>query len=238
MKIIKESINNVPGLDYFCGEIPVVMASAKEESKRRDEENDKLIRNHRKATGADEKKPFGGERESGFPKNMKNRDELKKMKLSEKLFIESNGGKYSDKLFDLADSMSFNGIHDMCSNFIRWLSEDECEDFWDFYYSDLDEDDEDDEDLTESLVESEDKEEKVGASMRPYLANKVEKGDIKVQKDGDVEIDADIADNEGLLDDKSQMLPMGKLGNTTRSGADIALDVANNLKEQDIDDEF
>lgn len=235
MKIIKESINNVPDFDHCCGEIPVVMAAAKEESKRRDEENYKLIRDHRKATGADEKKPFGGERESGFPKNMKNRDELKKMKLSEKLFIESDGGKYSDKLFDLADNMDFSGLRNMCEYFIRWLSEDECEDFWDFYYSDLDEDDED---LTESLVESEDKEEKVGASMRPYLANKVEKGDIKVQKDGDVEIDADIAVNEGLLDDKSQMIPMRELSNTAISGVDSLLGTVSNLKESDIDDEF
>lgn len=232
MKIIKESINNVPDFDYFCGEIPVVMASAKEESKRRDEENDKLIRNHRKATGADEKKPFGGERESGFPKNMKNRDELKKMKLSEKLFIESDGGKYSDKLFDLADIMSSSGLRNMCEYFIRWLSEDECEDFWNTYYSDFYED------LTESLGESQDKEEKVGASMRPYLANKVEKGDIKVQKDGDVEIDADIDVNEGLLNDKSQMIPTREFGNTAISGVDSLLGTVSNLKESDIDDEF
>ena len=68
---------------------------------RKDEENYKLISDHRKATGADEKKPFGGERESGFPKNMKNRDDLKKMKLSEKLFTESDSGEYSNKLYDV-----------------------------------------------------------------------------------------------------------------------------------------
>lgn len=232
MKVIKESINNVPDFDHYYGEIPVVMASAKEESKRKDEENYKIISDHRKATGADEKKPFGGERESGFPKNMKNRDELKKMKLSERLFIESDSGEYSNKLYDLADDMDFNGLHDMCEYFIRWLSEDECEDFWDMYYSDFDED------LTESLGESQDKEEKVGASMRPYLANKVEKGDIKVQKDGDVEIDADIDVNEGLLDDKSQMIPMRELGNTAISGVDSLLGTVSNLKESDIDDEF
>lgn len=232
MKIIKESINNVPDFDHCCGEIPVVMAAAKEESKRRDEENYKLIRDHRKATGADEKKPFGGERESGFPKNMKNRDELKKMKLSEKLFTESVNGEYSNKLYDLADDMDFEDLHDMCLHLIELLSEDKCEDLWDMYYSGFDED------LTESLSESEDKIEKVGASMRPYLANKVEKGDIKVQKDGDVEIDADIAVNEGLLDDKSQMIPMRKLGNTAISGVDSLLDTVSNLKESDIDDEF
>lgn len=232
MKVIKESINNVPDFDHYYGKIPVVMAAAKEESKRKDEENYKLISDHRKATGADEKKPFGGERESGFPKNMKNRDELKKMKLSERLFIESDSGEYSNKLYDLVDNMDFNGLHDMCEYFIRWLSEDECEDFWDMYYSDFDED------LTESLSESEDKIEKVGASMRPYLANKVEKGDIKVQKDGDVEIDADIAVNEGLLDDKSQMIPMRELGNTAISGVDSLLGTVSNLKESDIDDEF
>lgn len=232
MKIIKESINNVPDFDHCCGEIPVVMAAAKEESKRRDEENYKLIRDHRKATGADEKKPFGGERESGFPKNMKNRDELKKMKLSEKLFTESVNGEYSNKLYDLADDMDFEDLHDMCLHLIELLSEDKCEDLWDMYYSGFDED------LTESLRESEDKIEKVGASMRPYLANKVEKGDIKVQKDGDVEIDADIAVDEGLLDDKSQMIPMRKLGNTAISGVDSLLDTVSNLKESDIDDEF
>lgn len=232
MKIIKESINNVPDFDHYYGEIPVVMAAAKEESKRKDEENYKLISDHRKATGADEKKPFGGERESGFPKNMKNRDELKKMKLSERLFIESDSGEYSNKLYDLADDMDFEGLHDMCLSLIKWLSEDECEDFWNIYYSDFDED------LTESLRESEDKEEKVGASMRPYLANKVEKGDIKVQKDGDVEIDADIDVNEGLLDDKSQMIPMRELGNTAISGVDSLLGTVSNLKESDIDDEF
>lgn len=232
MKIIKESINNVPDFDHCCGEIPVVMAAAKEESKRRDEENYKLIRDHRKATGADEKKPFGGERESGFPKNMKNRDELKKMKLSEKLFTESVNGEYSNKLYDLADDMDFEDLHDMCLHLIELLSEDKCEDLWDMYYSGFDED------LTESLRESEDKEEKVGASMRPYLANKVEKGDIKVQKDGDVEIDADIAVNEGLLNDKSQMIPMRKLGNTVISGVDSLLGTVSNLKESDIDDEF
>lgn len=232
MKIIKESINNVPDFDHCCGEIPVVMAAAKEESKRRDEENYKLIRDHRKATGADEKKPFGGERESGFPKNMKNRDELKKMKLSEKLFTESVNGEYSNKLYDLADDMDFEDLHDMCLHLIELLSEDECEDLWDMYYSDFDED------LTESLKESEDKEEKVGASMRPYLANKVEKGDIKVQKDGDVEIDADIAVDEGLLDDKSQMIPMRELSNTAISGVDSLLGTVSNLKESDIDDEF
>lgn len=232
MKIIKESINNVPDFDHCCGEIPVVMAAAKEESKRRDEENYKLIRDHRKATGADEKKPFGGERESGFPKNMKNRDELKKMKLSEKLFTESVNGEYSNKLYDLADDMDFEDLHDMCLHLIELLSEDKCEDLWDMYYSGFDED------LTESLSESEDKIEKVGASMRPYLANKVEKGDIKVQKDGDVEIDADIAVNEGLLDDKSQMMPMRELGNTAISGVDSLLGMVSNLKESDIDDEF
>lgn len=232
MKIIKESINNVPDFDHCCGEIPVVMAAAKEESKRRDEENYKLIRDHRKATGADEKKPFGGERESGFPKNMKNRDELKKMKLSEKLFTESVNGEYSNKLYDLADDMDFEDLHDMCLHLIELLSEDKCEDLWDMYYSGFDED------LTESLSESEDKIEKVGASMRPYLANKVEKGDIKVQKDGDVEIDADIAVNEGLLDDKSQMIPMRKLDNTAISGVDSLLGTVSNLKESDIDDEF
>ena len=232
MKIIKESINNVPDFDHCCGEIPVVMAAAKEESKRRDEENYKLIRDHRKATGADEKKPFGGERESGFPKNMKNRDELKKMKLSEKLFTESVNGEYSNKLYDLADDMDFEDLHDMCLHLIELLSEDKCEDLWDMYYSGFDED------LTESLRESEDKIEKVGASMRPYLANKVEKGDIKVQKDGDVEIDADIAVNEGLLDDKSQMIPMRELGNTAISGVDSLLGTVSNLKESDIDDEF
>lgn len=232
MKIIKESINNVPDFDHCCGEIPVVMAAAKEESKRRDEENYKLIRDHRKATGADEKKPFGGERESGFPKNMKNRDELKKMKLSEKLFTESVNGEYSNKLYDLADDMDFEDLHDMCLHLIELLSEDKCEDLWDMYYSGFDED------LTESLSESEDKIEKVGASMRPYLANKVEKGDIKVQKDGDVEIDADIAVNEGLLDDKSQMMPMRELGNTAISGVDSLLGTVSNLKELDIDDEF
>lgn len=232
MKIIKESINNVPDFDHCCGEIPVVMAAAKEESKRRDEENYKLIRDHRKATGADEKKPFGGERESGFPKNMKNRDELKKMKLSEKLFTESVNGEYSNKLYDLADDMDFEDLHDMCLHLIELLSEDKCEDLWDMYYSGFDED------LTESLSESEDKIEKVGASMRPYLANKVEKGDIKVQKDGDVEIDADIAVNEGLLDDKSQMMPMRELGNTAISGVDSLLGTVSNLKESDIDDEF
>ena len=232
MKIIKESINNVPDFDHCCGEIPVVMAAAKEESKRRDEENYKLIRDHRKATGADEKKPFGGERESGFPKNMKNRDELKKMKLSEKLFTESVNGEYSNKLYDLADDMDFEDLHDMCLHLIELLSEDKCEDLWDMYYSGFDED------LTESLSESEDKIEKVGASMRPYLANKVEKGDIKVQKDGDVEIDADIAVNEELLDDKSQMMPMRELGNTAISGVDSLLGMVSNLKESDIDDEF
>ena len=232
MKIIKESINNVPDFDHCCGEIPVVMAAAKEESKRRDEENYKLIRDHRKATGADEKKPFGGERESGFPKNMKNRDELKKMKLSEKLFTESVSGEYSNKLYDLADDMDFEDLHDMCLHLIELLSEDKCEDLWDMYYSGFDED------LTESLRESEDKIEKVGASMRPYLANKVEKGDIKVQKDGDVEIDADIAVNEGLLDDKSQMMPMRELGNIAISGVDSLLGTVSNLKEFDIDDEF
>lgn len=232
MKIIKESINNVPDFDHCCGEIPVVMASAKEESKRRDEENYKLIRDHRKATGADEKKPFGGERESGFPKNMKNRDELKKMKLSEKLFTESVNGEYSNKLYDLADDMDFEDLHDMCLHLIELLSEDKCEDLWDMYYSGFDED------LTESLSESEDRIEKVGASMRPYLANKVEKGDIKVQKDGDVEIDADIAVNEGLLNDKSQMIPMRELGNTAISGVDSLLGTVSNLKESDIDDEF
>lgn len=232
MKIIKESINNVPDFDHCCGEIPVVMAAAKEESKRRDEENYKLIRDHRKATGADEKKPFGGERESGFPKNMKNRDELKKMKLSEKLFTESVNGEYSNKLYDLADDMAFEDLHDMCLHLIELLSEDKCEDLWDMYYSGFDED------LTESLSESEDKIEKVGASMRPYLANKVEKGDIKVQKDGDVEIDADITVNEGLLDDKSQMTPMRKLDNTAISGVDSLLGTVSNLKESDIDDEF
>ena len=232
MKIIKESINNVPDFDHCCGEIPVVMAAAKEESKRRDEENYKLIRDHRKATGADEKKPFGGERESGFPKNMKNRDELKKMKLSEKLFTESVNGEYSNKLYDLADDMDFEDLHDMCLHLIELLSEDKCEDLWDMYYSGFDED------LTESLRESEDKIEKVGASMRPYLANKVEKGDIKVQKDGDVEIDADIAVNEGLLDDKSQMIPMRELSNTAISGVDSLLGTVSNLKESDIDDEF
>lgn len=232
MKIIKEFINNVPDFDHCCGEIPVVMAAAKEESKRRDEENYKLIRDHRKATGADEKKPFGGERESGFPKNMKNRDELKKMKLSEKLFTESVNGEYSNKLYDLADDMDFEDLHDMCLHLIELLSEDKCEDLWDMYYSGFDED------LTESLRESEDKIEKVGASMRPYLANKVEKGDIKVQKDGDVEIDADIAVNEGLLDDKSQMMPMRELGNIAISGVDSLLGTVSNLKEFDIDDEF
>lgn len=232
MKIIKESINNVPDFDHCCGEIPVVMAAAKEESKRRDEENYKLIRDHRKATGADEKKLFGGERESGFPKNMKNRDELKKMKLSEKLFTESVNGEYSNKLYDLADDMDFEDLHDMCLHLIELLSEDKCEDLWDMYYSGFDED------LTESLSESEDKIEKVGASMRPYLANKVEKGDIKVQKDGDVEIDADITVNEGLLDDKSQMTPMRKLDNTAISGVDSLLGTVSNLKESDIDDEF
>ena len=232
MKIIKESINNVPDFDHYYGEIPVVMAAAKEESKRKDEENYKIISDHRKATGADEKKPFGGERESGFPKNMKNRDELKKMKLSERLFIESDSGEYSNKLYDLADDMDFEDLHDMCLSLIKWLSEDECEDFWNIYYSDFDED------LTESLRESEDKEEKVGASMRPYLANKVEKGDIKVQKDGDVEIDADIAVNEGLLDDKSQMIPTREFGNTAISGVDSLLGTVSNLKESDIDDEF
>lgn len=232
MKIIKESIDNVPDFDHCCGEIPVVMAAAKEESKRRDEENYKLIHDHRKATGADEKKPFGGERESGFPKNMKNRDELKKMKLSEKLFTESVNGEYSNKLYDLADDMDFEDLHDMCLHLIELLSEDKCEDLWDMYYSDFDED------LTESLKESEDKEEKVGASMRPYLANKVEKGDIKVQKDGDVEIDADIAVNEGLLNDKSQMIPMRELSNTAISGVDSLLGTVSNLKELDIDDEF
>lgn len=232
MKIIKESINNVPDFDHCCGEIPVVMAAAKEESKRRDEENYKLIRDHRKATGADEKKPFGGERESGFPKNMKNRDELKKMKLSEKLFTESVNGEYSNKLYDLADDMDFEDLHDMCLHLIELLSEDKCEDLWDMYYSGFDED------LTESLSESEDKIEKVGASMRPYLANKVEKGDIKVQKDGDVEIDADIAVDEGLLDDKSQMMPMRELSNTAISGVDSLLGTVSNLKESDIDDEF
>lgn len=232
MKIIKESINNVPDFDHCCGEIPVVMAAAKEESKRRDEENYKLIRDHRKATGADEKKPFGGERESGFPKNMKNRDELKKMKLSEKLFTESVNGEYSNKLYDLADDMNFEDLHDMCLHLIELLSEDKCEDLWDMYYSGFDED------LTESLSESEDKIEKVGASMRPYLANKVEKGDIKVQKDGDVEIDADIAVDEGLLDDKSQMIPMRELSNTAISGVDSLLGTVSNLKESDIDDEF
>lgn len=232
MKIIKESINNVPDFDHCCGEIPVVMAAAKEESKRRDEENYKLIRDHRKATGADEKKPFGGERESGFPKNMKNRDELKKMKLSEKLFTESVNGEYSNKLYDLADDMDFEDLHDMCLHLIELLSEDKCEDLWDMYYSGFDED------LTESLRESEDKIEKVGASMRPYLANKVEKGDIKVQKDGDVEIDADIAVDEGLLDDKSQMIPMRELSNTAISGVDSLLGTVSNLKESDIDDEF
>ena len=232
MKIIKESINNVPDFDHYYGEIPVVMAAAKEESKRKDEENYKLISDHRKATGADEKKPFGGERESGFPKNMKNRDDLKKMKLSEKLFTESDSGEYSNKLYDLIDDMDFNGLYDMCLSLIKYLSEDECEDFWNIYYSDFDED------LTESLMESEDKEEKVGASMRPYLANKVEKGDIKVQKDGDVEIDADIDVNEGLLDDKSQMIPMREFGNTAISGVDSLLGTVSNLKESDIDDEF
>lgn len=232
MKIIKESINNVPDFDHCCGEIPVVMAAAKEESKRRDEENYKLIRDHRKVTGADEKKPFGGGRESGFPKNMKNRDELKKMKLSEKLFTESVNGEYSNKLYDLADDMDFEDLHDMCLHLIELLSEDKCEDLWDMYYSGFDED------LTESLSESEDKIEKVGASMRPYLANKVEKGDIKVQKDGDVEIDADIAVNEGLLNDKSQMIPMRELGNTAISGVDSLLGTVSNLKELDIDDEF
>lgn len=232
MKIIKESINNVPDFDHCCGEIPVVMAAAKEESKRRDEENYKLIRDHRKATGADEKKPFGGERESGFPKNMKNRDELKKMKLSEKLFTESVNGEYSNKLYDLADDMDFEDLHDMCLHLIELLSEDKCEDLWDMYYSDFDED------LTESLSESEDKIEKVGASMRPYLANKVEKGDIKVQKDGDVEIDADIAVDEGLLDDKSQMIPMRELSNTAISDVDSLLGTVSNLKESDIDDKF
>lgn len=232
MKIIKESINNVPDFDHYYGKIPVVMAAAKEESKRRDEENDKLMRNHRKTTGADEKKPFGGERESGFPKNMKNRDELKKMKLSERLFIESDSGEYSNKLFDLADNMDFSDLRNMCEYFIRWLSEDECEDFWNIYYSDFDEY------FDESLRESGDKEEKVGASMRPYLANKVEKGDIKVQKGGDVEIDADIDVNEGLLDDKSQMIPTRELGNTAISGVDSLLGTVSDLKESDIDDEF
>lgn len=232
MKIIKESINNVPDFDHYQGEIPVVMAAAKEESKRKDEENYKIISDHRKATGADEKKPFGGERESGFPKNMKNRDDLKKMKLSEKLFIESDSGEYSNKLYDLADDMDFEDLHDMCISLIKYLSEDDCEDFWNIYYSDFDED------LTESLGESQDKEEKVGASMRPYLANKVEKGDIKVQKDGDVEIDADIAVNEGLLDDKSQMIPMRELGNTAISGVNSLLSTVSDLKESDIDDEF
>ena len=232
MKIIKESINNVPDFDHYCGEIPVVMAAAKEESKRRDEENYKIISDHRKATGADEKKPFGGERESGFPKNMKNRDDLKKMKLSEKLFTESDSGEYSNKLYDLADDMDFEDLHDMCISLIKYLSEDDCEDFWNIYYSDFDKY------FDESLSESEDKEEKVGASMRPYLANKVEKGDIKVQKDGDVEIDADIAVNEGLLDDKSQMIPMRELGNTAISGVNSLLGTVSNLKESDIDDEF
>ena len=232
MKVIKESINNVPDFDHYYGEIPVVMAAAKEESKRKDEENYKLISDHRKATGADEKKPFGGERESGFPKNMKNRDDLKKMKLSEKLFIESASGEYSNKLSDLADDMDFEDLHDMCISLIKYLSEDDCEDFWNIYYSDFDEY------FDESLRESEDKEEKIGASMRPYLANKVEKGDIKVQKDGDVEIDADIDVNEGLLDDKSQMIPMRELSNTAISGVDSLLGTVSNLKESDIDDEF
>lgn len=232
MKVIKESINNVPDFDHYHGEIPVVMAAAKEESKRKDEENYKLISDHRKATGADEKKPFGGERESGFPKNMKNRDDLKKMKLSEKLFTESDSGEYSNKLYDLVDNMDFNNLYDMCLSLIKYLSEDDCEDFWNIYYSDFDEY------FDESLRESEDKEEKIGASMRPYIANKVEKGDIKVQKDGDVEIDADIAVNEGLLDDKSQMIPMRELGNTAISGVDSLLGTVSNLKESDIDDEF
>ena len=134
MKVIKEAIDNVAKVSCYQGDVPMVMAMEKDASDKRNDDIKKELDAHRKATGADEKKPFGGERESGFPKNMKNREALKKMKLSEKLFTESVAGEWSEKLYDWAhENFYTGGNEDLClaliDDFISWLSEDEVKEF-------------------------------------------------------------------------------------------------------------
>ena len=55
---------------------------------------------------------------------------------------ESASGEYSNKLYELVDEMKKDRLYDMCYALIRWLTEDDCEEFYKIYYSYEDELDE------------------------------------------------------------------------------------------------
>lgn len=64
-------------------------------------------------------------------------------KIVKSLLNESASGEYSNKLYEIVDNLDEGSLKEMCYALIRWLTEDDCEEFYRIYYSyeedDLDE---------------------------------------------------------------------------------------------------
>lgn len=167
MKIIKEDIEN---LERYIGnskvdvhaELPLIMADAYEDSKKRQEEIDKELEEKDKDS-VELNKVIGAE-EQPVPDLPKEPN----VTLEESLFedYDSDGRHYSDMLFDMIEEGSVN-VADIAKDLIYWCSEDDIKKYMEV--NQLTSEFIDDEELEENLNESSELQNERVKNIKSYL---------------------------------------------------------------------